>query len=420
MKKFLFSLICLLVFGSSLFGWDVYSGANDATKAVLAKVDALIEQEQYQSAFGATNGEDCQEEYLLAKRIEIATNYFAQSIMHQMFAFKNLEEGQTLYDVRTGTGDYSLMMFDPVAAVESFMEQNGEKPVLYYALGAYYTDVRSRYGDQWLITVDELYEKTAENFRKAYDAGVYDAFSLSELGMSYAYLGDNDSAISIYEAKEKQYELTGDDDYNYGFCFLRKGQTEKGAYYLENSIDKYADNPQYQYDSYSLVVQVYIMTLKDFESAGKILLNFKRDFPTDYRVTLFTILFYAAQNLNDQAIESSLELFAIAPTNPSACQLIMQQGQSAGNMEFLPGFFDQALVLYAENSGAVANLYFHYAYTLCLMQRNEEAWNMVLKAREAFTQNGTLTSDIEQSLDQIQNQIMLNMGISPDAIKNMM
>ena len=46
MKKLLFSLICLFVFGSSLFGWDVYSGADDATKAVLAKVDALIEQEQ--------------------------------------------------------------------------------------------------------------------------------------------------------------------------------------------------------------------------------------------------------------------------------------------------------------------------------------------------------------------------------------
>ena len=262
MKKFLFSLICLFVFGTSLFGWDVYSGANDVTKATLAKVDALIEQEQYQSAFAAASGEG-EEEYLLAKRIEIATNYFAQSIMHQMFAFKNLEEGQTLYDVRTGTGDFSLMMFDPVIAVA----KNGETPILDYALGAYYADVRGRYGDQWLITVDELYKKEEENFRKAYDAGVYDAYSLSELGLAYAYFGDNDSAISIYVAKEKEYELTGNDDYNYGFCFLRTGQSEKGAFYLANSIPKYADNPQYQYDSYSLVVQVYIITLKDFESA---------------------------------------------------------------------------------------------------------------------------------------------------------
>ena len=54
------------------------------------------------------------------------------------------------------------------------------------------------------------------------------------------------------------------------------------------------------------------------------------------------------------------------------------------------------------------------------MQRNEESWNMVQKAREVFTQNGSLTPEIEQSLDQIQYQVMLNMGIPPDAIKNMM
>ena len=135
---------------------------------------------------------------------------------------------------------------------------------------------------------------------------------------------------------------------------------------------------------------------------------------------MFTILFYAVQNLNDQAIEAAFELFAMAPTNPSACQLIMQQAQSAENMDFLPDFFESALKLYAKNSGAVENLYFHYAYTLCIMGRNEEAWDMVQKAREVFTQNGTLTPEIEQSLDQIQYQVMLNAGVPPDAIKNMM
>ena len=419
MKKFLFSLICLCIFGSSLFGWDVYSGADDATKSVLAKVDALIEQKQYQSAFGAASGEGCQEEYLIAKRIEIATNYFAQSIMHQMFAFKNLEEGQTLYDVRTGTGDYSLMMFDPVAAVESFMEQNGEKPVLYYALGAYYTDVRSRYGDQWLITVDELYEKTAENFRKAYNAGVYDAFSLSELATCYFFMDDFRSAGEIYEKKASEYELNPNDNYHYAIIFWFSGRAAEGLPYMEKAIEGYADIPEYQCDAYVVAARMCFAT-QDYERAEQFLIECKNKYPQDYRITQYSITLYALQHLNDKAVQSSFELFWLAPTNPTVCQLMMQEAQSAGNMEFLPGFFDQALVLYAENSGALENLYFHYAYTLCLMQRNEEAWNMVLKAREAFTQNGTLTSDIEQSLDQIQNQIMLNMGISPDEIKNMM
>ena len=419
MKKLLFSLICLFVFGFSLFGWDVYSGADDATKAVLAKVDTLIAEEQYQSAFSAANGEDCQEEYLLAKRIEIATNYFAQSIMHQMFAFKNLEEGQTLYDVRTGTGDYSLMMFDPAVSAGSYMAAHGEKPVLYYALGAYYADVRGRYGDQWLISVEELYEKEAENFRKAYDGGVYDAFSLSELATSYFYLYDTNSAEEIYKKKATLYELNPNDNYNYALILWLSGRSAEGLPYMEKSIEGYADIPEYQCDAYIIAARMCLST-QNYDRAEQLLIECKQKYPDDYRITQYSITLYALLNQNDKAIESSFEMFAIAPTNPAACQLIMQEAQSAGNMDFLPGFFDQALELYTDNSGAVENLYFHYSYTLCLMGRNEEAWDMVRKAREVFTQNGTLTADIEQSLDQIQYQVMLNAGVPPDAIKNMM
>ena len=418
MKKLLFSLICLFVFGSSLFGWDVYSGADDATKAVLAKVDALIEQEQYQSAFSAANGEGCQEEYLIAKRIEIATNYYALSIMHQMFAFKNLEEGETLYDVRTGDGDFSLMMADPAVSAESYMAANGDKTVLYYALGAYYADVRGRYGDQWLITVDELYEKEAENFRKAYNAGVYDAFSLSELATCYFFMDDFSSAGEIYEKKASEYELNPNDNYHYAIIFWLSGRAAEGLPYMEKAIEGYADIPEYQCDAYVVAARM-CFPIQDYERAEQFLIECKNKYPQDYRITQYSITLYALQNFNDKAIESSFELFGLAPTNPTVCQLIMQEAQAAGNLDFLPGFFDKALELYAGNSGAVENLCFHYAYTLSVMKRNEEAWNMVQKAREVFTQNGTLTPDIEETLDQMQYQIMLNAGAPFDAVRNM-
>ncbi|MBO4508877.1 MAG: hypothetical protein J5747_09595, partial [Spirochaetaceae bacterium] len=339
--------------------------------------------------------------------------------MHQMFAFKNLEEGQTLYDVRTGTGDYSLMMFDPAVSAGSYMAAHGEKPVLYYALGAYYADVRGRYGDQWLISVEELYEKEAENFRKAYDGGVYDAFSLSELATSYFYLYDTNSAEEIYKKKATLYELNPNDNYNYALILWLSGRSAEGLPYMEKSIEGYADIPEYQCDAYIIAARMCLST-QNYDRAEQLLIECKQKYPDDYRITQYGITLYALLNQNDKAIESSFEMFAIAPTNPAACQLIMQEAQSAGNMDFLPGFFDQALQLYAENSGAVENLYFHYAYTLYIMGRNEEAWDMVQKAREVFTNNGTLTQEIEDTLDQIQYQVLLNAGVPPDAIKNMM
>jgi len=419
MKKFLLPLVCLFVFGTSLFSWDIYSGANGATKAVLAKVDALIEKEQYQSAFSAASVKDCQEEYLLAKRIEIATNYFAQSIMHQMFAFKNLEEGQTLYDVRTGTGDYSLIAFDPASAAETYIEENGDKPVLYYALGAYYADVRGRYGDQWLIAVDELYKKEAENFRKAYDAGVYDAYSLSELGLCYFFMEDFSSAGEIYKKKTKEYEFTTMDNYHYGIVLWLSGRAAEGLPYMEKCIEGYADNPNYQSDAYIIAARM-CLSVPDYDRAEQILVACKKKYPADYRITQYSITLYALQNLNYQAIESSFELFGLASTNPTVCQLIMQQAQAAGNMGFLPDFFDQALKMYAGNDGAVENLCFHYAYTLYIMERNEEAWSMAQKAKEVFTKNGTLTPDIEETLNQIGYQALLNAGLSPEAVRDMM
>ena len=84
---FLF-ILCL----SSLFAdRSAYSGADKITQSFLEKVDELIEQQQYAAAFGMLSMEN---EFFIAKKIEIAINYFVQSIMHQMFAFENLKEGQ--------------------------------------------------------------------------------------------------------------------------------------------------------------------------------------------------------------------------------------------------------------------------------------------------------------------------------------
>ena len=128
MKRFaaaVFALFCAaLVFAQK----SPYDGAPADTQVLLKKADGLIQKEQYESAFGALNALD--DEFMLAKKIEIAINYFAQSMMHQMFAFKNLKKGETLYDVRSGGGSYSLVLFDPVKAVEEFKKKNGDKPVL--------------------------------------------------------------------------------------------------------------------------------------------------------------------------------------------------------------------------------------------------------------------------------------------------
>ena len=151
MKK-LFLLLVLRLSAASLSAKGVYDGADAETKKLIGEVDALIYQKQYATAFGRLSDET--NEYIIAKRVEVAINYFVQSMMHQMFAFKNLDEDDDIEDVRGETGTYSLIFYNREDVIKKFVEQNGEKPILDYALGLYYEDVHNRYGEDWLIPED--------------------------------------------------------------------------------------------------------------------------------------------------------------------------------------------------------------------------------------------------------------------------
>nr|MCR5612310.1 hypothetical protein [Treponema sp.] len=93
MKKLLLLLV-LLLSAATLSAKNVYDGADEATKKLLAEVDACIYQKKYATAFSKLSEQD--NEYVIAKRVDVAINYFVQSMMHQMFAFKDLDEDDDL------------------------------------------------------------------------------------------------------------------------------------------------------------------------------------------------------------------------------------------------------------------------------------------------------------------------------------
>lgn len=286
--KKIFALAALAsVLAGAIAQKNPYSGADEATAALLERVDKLIEQQQYESAFAAVSGGE--NEYVLAKQIEICINYFSQSMMHQMFAFKNLAPGETLHDVRGGTGEFSMVMFNPVEAVAAFKKKNGEKPILDYALGLYYDDVLSRYGEQWLVSEEELVSNTIEYLQKAFDGDCYDSYSLSVLGLAYYRLGDVVHARTVYEKKiDAGFALSADDCFNLGAICYRMNDFEKALEYAAQSIEKYDDSPEYQSDAYIVCVRICI-AMQHYAQAKKYLSECKARFPNDYRIVQQTI-----------------------------------------------------------------------------------------------------------------------------------
>lgn len=396
MKKIVIFFTLILCFWSSLFCKGIYDKADKKTQSVLKEVNELLEKNQFETAFQIVSSED--NEFILAKKVEIACSGFSQSMMHQMFAFKNLEENETLYDVRTSDGSFSFIVFDPVKSIEHFTELYGEKPILNYALGMYYQDILNRYKDKWLISTDELINNTILYFQKALDANCYDDYSLSNLATNYYRVNDLESSINIYQKKEKEFKLNATDNYHYGIILWLTGNPKKGIEYAKKSIDGYNDDPEYQIDAYIICARI-CFSIPDYKNAEKFLSECRNAYPKEYRVSQYTVTLYALQNDKENTIKSAMELFELGPTNPTTCQLIIQECNDAKKPELAIEFFKEAVLKYENDGKACENLYFHYAYEYYLMEKTEEAKQMALKARAYFEKNNTLTPDVEQLLN---------------------
>ena len=391
-------IFILLVFCVvSLFAQrNAYSGADNKTQIALANADMLIEQRQYATAFGSLSMDN---EFFIAKKIEIATNFFVQSLMHQMFVIVNLTEDQSLRELRTNlSGSFNMTYFDPAKIIQEYVEKNGPKPILDYALGLYYSDVLRRYQGQWLISDQELVNNTITYLLKAYENDCWDSWSMSELAYAYMKNGEYETAIKYYSIKlDQKEEFSIDDDYNFGLCNFFCNNYAAAQKYMEKSIKNYEDNPDYLYDTYWVLSAIYINT-KQYDEAQKALDNCRSLDCGDYRLDQRYISFYAILKNKEKVLLASADFFQVGPENPSVPQFIIQEYFDRSIESWLPDFFEQELNRPDLSIGTLQNLYFHYAASLSYLDKKSEAAIVAEKARQAFRQNDSLTDDIDQML----------------------
>lgn len=405
--KKLICLITLFLCLSNVFAAkNAYGTADEQTLELLNQVDELINQKQYATAFGKLSDED--NEYHIAKRIEIAINYFVQSIMHQMFCFKNLEENESLYEIRKNPqGNYNLTMYNPETVIQEFEEKHGERPILDYALGLYYCDITRRYPGTWLISDDELYQKGRDYLARACEKDCWDGWSLSELAWCYLRTKEYDNAVKIYSQKFNSDEyFSEDDEYNYGLACYYTNQYETAEEMFKKSAQAYKeeDNEDYLYDAYYLLLELYLVMGR--HSDAQEYLDLCHSISTqDYRVERYAVILYAMTKNKEKLLEYSDKLFAFGPEKPSVSQMIAKEYFNYEVEEWLPEFFEMELAKPDNTTGTIQNLYFHYASSLSNMEKTDLAAQTAQKAKEAFEADGSLTPEIQEMLE--------GMGLKP-------
>lgn len=320
--------------------YDIYKDAPESVKERIAKADELISKKQYASANGALGVDD--NEYIIYKRTEIYTQYFVQSLMHQMFVLKDLEKNEDLMELRQNlTGDYPMIMYNVEEVIENFQDENGKKPILYLALGNYYYDVANRYGDQWLITLDELINNAKVNYKKAETAGFYDTYSLFNMG-----------SMEISESKWPEAEahyaklVTMEEDnpsawYNLALTYMYQGKYADASEPCRKAI-ACEKNPAWMVDEYVLLSDSYVYS-GNTDEAIKALTEGKKKCKDDSSIPVELGKIY--YSYNDDYAKAEKEFLAAVRLEPTAVSDVINLLGNSQDWDNFIGFCKKALKL---------------------------------------------------------------------------
>lgn len=270
-KTLLFVLIGLLSFNVFAEKWNIYAGADAKTLETIKACDELIESRKYQSAVNKVG--ECNNEYIIYKYIEVCTQYFAQSMMHSMFAFKDLEEGETLYSVRTGDGSFNMAYRDdPEKIINNYVKAHGKSIILDLAKANYYFDALSRYGNQWLKTPEYILSYSKEVYERAIKADIFDEMVLSN------YVSILIQENEFVESEKLCTLLTEHDPsagvfwYNLTVCKMHQGKYTESIETAKKAVENPEEDPDNNLDAYLILADAYSYS-GDYKTAEEILFD---------------------------------------------------------------------------------------------------------------------------------------------------
>lgn len=278
MKKGISVVLLILVsFNIVAKEWDIYHGADKKTLETIKKCDEHIAKEQYKQAADLVMS--CENEYIIYKYIEVCTTYFAKSMMHTLFAFKDLQEGEDILDVRTGEGTISFNSAPkPEIIISNYEKDHGKSIILDLALANYYYDASTRYGDQWLKTQDEIFKIATAIYKRAYAQKVYDEKSLDNYASILLLSRQFEEADKIFTVLAKKRPTNGSYWYNIALSRMHRNMYKEAVYPAEMAVKNKEDDPDYHFDTCLLLADAYEWS-GDYKLAEKTFLDTAKKFP---------------------------------------------------------------------------------------------------------------------------------------------
>ncbi|MFM2225774.1 MAG: hypothetical protein RJA07_1976 [Bacteroidota bacterium] len=396
MKK-ITTLIITALFSMTVFG-------QTATETI-KKANDLIDNKKYESAFKLLDSFDPKNgipDIVLLKE-DIALKYFVTSMMHQMFAFKDLEKKEDIMDYRGKEGSFGMQIFAVDKILDSLIKIYPNNCKLYKGLGDFYFEVYNKYGGNWLKDNNELFKLIEANNTKAVEGNCADYLSYYVLGYVFISQEKYKEGIPYFLKSIEAKKDFADAHYNLAFAYLYSDDKENALKYAKNSLELYKD-ASLRSDAARMIGQIY-SELKDDKNAIKNLeLANQIDGGNYYNIK--SLLGCYLKTGNEKINETTKTFFNLAPTKPTIYNDLDEMYSINKKENDLATFYKDELIAFKDDNKVMGNLNF-YLGKLYLTLDKKQAKEYFTKAKEIFNKlydkDHPVFNAIEDGIKQTEN-----------------
>jgi tetratricopeptide (TPR) repeat protein len=367
----------------------------------LKKSNQLIVEKKYNTAFDLLEKADPKNndaDIVLAKE-DIVLGYFVSSIMHQLFALKDLQPNEDVIDYRGQEGSYSMHVFRADSILNRLIKTQPDNYKLYHGLGNYYYEVYLHYNANWTESAETLFKLIEENYTKALSIHSGDYMTYYELGYINEIQKKYQQASNYFIKSIELNNKYGNAYYNLAFAYLYQEDRTNALKYAIKSIDLY-DDKAFKGDAARMVAEIY-GELNDIKNEINYYeLSDKID-PKNYYTLKALLAGYVKTNSSKE--KSTLNTFySLAPENPTIYNDLTKiyTDKSAE----LITFYESKLPDYNTNKKVYGGLNFYLAQ-LYIPSNKQKAKECLIKAKSAFSDVFTKDNGVFKAIDILMKQI---------------
>ncbi len=393
-----------------------FNDVPEATMTALRTASGLADEGKWASAFKAMQDFDPTnaDPFALAMKTEIALKGNAQTYMHMVFAFVDLEPGKDLNMVRmVGAENAEPVDFDP-GTLSAAIEAAGVTlpPVLYKVLGDYYFEVLTNYSGQWVEDDQAVSLKILENYERAIAGEAYDDQTLFRQGEVLLKSGNNAAAGTVLG---KYLALNPEDAqarFNFAKSLVADGKTEE-AYTEINTLIASNVEAQLKNDIYMFAIQTSVGA-QDGERTESYLTAMQNENPDDSVPGLIRHLLSVRKGEEEAAAIQADSLLTKSQGDPNVVRSLVSSWLSEEKPEPALAFLERGLVRHAESPQVLGTLFFYksllqaelaqapedFAAALATMDSAEENFKKVLPPdSQVFATITDLRGKMKQSME---------------------